>query len=94
MEMTHCSSIDDWVKKLKAFPLWAILSGFSPDDVPGVGTFYDFLKRLWLADSPYLSKKVRKPKRKPKKGKKRPAAERDRQGPGRPPARRTGPPAV
>lgn len=65
MEMNHCNSVDDWVKELKTFPLWAILSGFSPDNVPGVGTFYDFMKRLWLADSPHLSKKVRKPKRKP-----------------------------
>jgi len=71
MEMTRCNSIDDWVKELKAFPFWAIFSGFSPGNVPGVGTFYDFMKRLWLADSPYLSKKVRKRKRKPKKGKKK-----------------------
>jgi len=31
MEMTRCNSIDDWVKELKAFPFWAIFSGFSPD---------------------------------------------------------------
>ena len=71
MEMTHCNSVDDWVKELKAFPLQAIFSGFPPDNVPGVGTFYDFIRRLWLASSPHLSKKVRKRKRKPKKGKKK-----------------------
>lgn len=71
MEMSRCPSIDDWVKNLNALPIWAILSGFDPDDVPGVGTFYDFFRRLWLADSPHLSRKVRKPRRKPKKGKKK-----------------------
>jgi len=29
------------------------------------------MKRLWLADTPYLSNKVRKCRRKPKKGKKK-----------------------
>jgi hypothetical protein len=71
MELVHERSIDTWVKRMKAFPIWAILSGFVPDDVPGVGTFYDFLKRLWLASSAHLSSKVRKPRRKPKKGKKK-----------------------
>ena len=71
MELTHVESVDDWVKTLKATPLWAIYSGFTPDDIPGVGTFYDFMGRLWLAESPHLSSKTRKPKRKPKKGKKK-----------------------
>ncbi|MFZ5755091.1 MAG: hypothetical protein ACOY3J_12750 [Bacillota bacterium] len=71
MELIHERSIDSWVKRIKSFPLWAILSGFAPDDTPGVGTFYDFLKRLWLAASTHLSSKVRKPRRKPKKGKKK-----------------------
>lgn len=71
MELTQERTIDDWVNNLKAFPIWAILSGFHPNDVPGVGTFYDFLKRLWLATSAYISSKVRKPRRKPKKGKKK-----------------------
>ncbi|MFQ5641950.1 MAG: transposase [bacterium] len=43
-------SITEWVKTLKAMPLFAILSGFDPDDVPGIGTFYDFLHRLWLCE--------------------------------------------
>ncbi len=71
MELTHAKSVDNWVKTMRAHPIWAIYSGFSPDDVPGVGTFYDFQNRLWLADAPHLSSKVRKPKRKPKKGKKK-----------------------
>lgn len=71
MELTHSNSIDDWVKSMRAYPIWAIYSGFSPDDFPGVGTFYDFQNRLWLADVPHLSSKVRKPRRKPKKGRKK-----------------------
>ena len=71
MELTHAKSVDDWVKTMRAHPIWAIYSGFSPDNVPGVGTFYDFQNRLWLAEAPHLSSKIRKPKRKPKKGKKK-----------------------
>src|SRR5690625_2181794 len=48
-------------------------SGFEPNDVPVVGTFYDFFERLWGSDvknatNKCKSKKQRK--RKPKKGKK------------------------
>ena len=71
MELTHAKSVDDWVKALKAIPLWAIYSGFVPDDIPGVGTFYNFMNRLWLADSPHRSSKIRRPRRKPKKGRKK-----------------------
>lgn len=71
MELTQVQSVDDWVAQLKAFPIWAILSGFDPSDVPGVGTFYDFFKRLWLGAAAHLSLKVRKPRHKPRKGKKK-----------------------
>jgi hypothetical protein len=56
----------------EGFPLWAILSGFDPGNVPGVGTFYDFMKRPWLADVPNRLNKVRRyRRRKPKKGKRK-----------------------
>ena len=72
MESLHERSIDSWVNKMRYAPIFAILSGFSPDDVPGVGTFYDFINRLWLSSSSHLARKVRKPRqRKPKKGKKK-----------------------
>ncbi|TES50091.1 DDE transposase [Halalkalibacterium halodurans] len=65
------TSVDQWVFTLKTTPIWAILSGFTPDNVPGVGTFYDFFNRLWLAPSPHLSnRKKRKLKKAKKKGKK------------------------
>ncbi len=71
MELTHPKSVDELVKTMRAFPLWAIYSGFTTDSIPGVGTFYDFMNRLWLADSPHLSPKLRKPRRKPLRGKKK-----------------------
>ena len=50
---------------------YAILSGFEPGDLPGVGTFYGFFKRLWAASGNNLKpQKMTKRKRKPKKGKK------------------------
>jgi hypothetical protein len=62
--------ITKWVDELYRVPLYAILSGFEPGDIPGVGTFYDFLSRFWAADENNLKPK-KKPKRsKPKKGKK------------------------
>ncbi len=36
---------------MRSNSLHAVLCGFDPDDVPGVGTFYDFLKRT--LDGPY-----------------------------------------
>jgi len=58
-------SITKWVKKLKTDNVLAIICGFDPDDVPGIGTFYDFLNRFWI-DSNKPSK-VKTPIGKPKK---------------------------
>lgn len=46
---------------LKENHLHAIISGFSVGDTPGVGTFYDFHKRLWLSDNKNLSAAVHPP---------------------------------
>lgn len=54
---------------LKENHLHAIISGFSVGDTPGVGTFYDFHKRLWLSDEKNLSDAVHPPKQKPRKPK-------------------------
>jgi len=64
--------ITAWVDELYRVPLYAILSGFVPGDVPGVSTFYDFFDRLWATSGDNFKprKKKRKRKRKPKKGKK------------------------
>ncbi len=41
-------SINKWTKDLKASRVLQVLAGFDPDeaDLPGVGTFYDYLHRL------------------------------------------------
>jgi hypothetical protein len=45
------SSITEWIKQVRSVPLLAILAGFDPDDTPGVGTCYDFMRRI--IDGPY-----------------------------------------
>lgn len=63
--------ITEWVNELHRVPLYAILSGFDPGDIPGVGTFYDFFTRLWNNDCPNEKSKLKqKIKRKKKKNKK------------------------
>lgn len=49
------ASLTEWAAQLKINPLYAILSGFEFGDTPGVGTFYDFLDRLWDSDDDNLS---------------------------------------
>ena len=44
------TSITDWASRLKECPLYAIISGFYPDDVPGIGTFYDFFRHIWNSE--------------------------------------------
>src|SRR5690625_1016966 len=74
MHNQNITSVDKWVFTLKSNPLLAILSGFTPGNVPGVGTFYDFFNRLWLAPTPHFSKnkkrKLKKPRTKGKKNQK------------------------
>ena len=64
------TSITQWCRMLRETPLYAILSGFSFGDTPGVGTFYDFFSRIWKGDSNHLSPNDRFPKCKVPKGKK------------------------
>ena len=66
------TSITVWCRMLKETPLYAILSGFSFGDTPGVGTFYDFFSRIWQDGSNNLSPKDRFPKmKKTPRGKKK-----------------------
>src|SRR6266851_5194507 len=59
MVMAGVQSFTDWVALMREQPFYAALSGFSPDQVPGVGTFYDFLNRL-LSGPP---RPLRRPRR-------------------------------
>ena len=77
----HCLSIDSWVDTLAHDDLLAILIGCSPDSLPPLGSYYDFINRLWLMN-PALEKfgrndtfpcgKNKKPSLKPGRGKKLP----------------------
>ena len=49
------TSLTEWAAQLKMNPLYAILSGFEVGNTPGVGTFYDFLNRLWDSDDGCIS---------------------------------------
>ena len=40
------TSFDEWVALMRDDPFYALISGFDPTDVPGVGTFYNFQDRL------------------------------------------------
>ena len=52
---------------LKENYLHAIISGFYVGDTPGVGTFYDFHRRLWLSSDKNLTNALHPPKIKPQK---------------------------
>ena len=52
------TSLTEWAAQLKINPLYAILSGFEVGDTPGVGTFYDFIDRLWDSDDNNLTSHV------------------------------------
>jgi len=49
------SSIPKWIAFLKAHPILCYAVGVSPNNVPGVGSHYDFIDRLWL-ENPELLK--------------------------------------
>jgi len=72
--LTHPTmGVTEWVDMLYKVPLYAILSGFKPGDVPGIGTFYDFFAYLWDSEKKNVTHKKKNKKsrnRKPKKGKK------------------------
>jgi CRISPR/Cas system-associated protein Cas10 (large subunit of type III CRISPR-Cas system) len=65
--MTHLKihSITKWVRKLKNDKVLSIICGFDLDDIPGIGTFYDFLNRFWLSNNE--PSKIMFPHKKPKK---------------------------
>ncbi len=51
MTMLKITSITKWVALTRSVAFYAVLAGFEPDDTPGVGTYYDFMKRI--IDGPY-----------------------------------------
>lgn len=65
------TSLTSWASCLKQNYLYAILSGFVVGDTPGTGTFYDFMRRLWLSEKSNITDPVHAPKEKPQKPKKK-----------------------
>lgn len=63
------TSYTQFASDLKENHLHAIISGFNVGDTPGIGTFYDFHKRLWLSHDKNLSVPAHPPKLKPQKPK-------------------------
>jgi hypothetical protein len=51
MTLFKVASITQWIKQVRSVPFLAVLAGFAPDDVPGIGTCYDFMRRI--IDGPY-----------------------------------------
>lgn len=75
------TGITAWVEKLSSDSLLAFLISCTPDSLPPLGSYYDFIDRLWLQDKQFQksgrkdlfpANKNRKPANKPGKGKKFP----------------------
>ncbi len=54
MTLLRISGITQWVGETKYTALYAILCGFEPEDVPGVGTYYGFKNRI--VDGPFRTR--------------------------------------
>ena len=72
MMLCGYTSITRWVELMRQQPYYAIISGFDPADVPGIGTFYDFMDRL-------LSLKFNKTKHLIRRKRKRKQTKKDKQ---------------
>lgn len=55
--------------KCNRVPLYAVLNGFEPGDIPSVGTFYDFFRRLWGQEKNNIKPKIQQKRKKRKKKK-------------------------
>lgn len=51
----NATSLTALATQLKINPLYATLSGFKTGNTLGVGTFYDFINRLWDSNDNHLS---------------------------------------
>ena len=59
MVLLGVTFIDEWVAFLRSFPSLAIISGFTPGDTPGVGSFYNFFDRLYVMEKSASKAKTR-----------------------------------
>ena len=77
MLLCGITSIDTWVAQMRADPFYAIISGFAPTQVPGVGTFYEFIDRLLGLDA-HRIKHLYRPKPRQRRAKKDKQASKDK----------------
>lgn len=73
--------LTNWIAELASDDLLAILIGCAPDSLPPLGSYFDFINRLWLQNPSsqksgrkdlFPENKNKKPSSKPGKGKKLP----------------------
>lgn len=64
-------SVTKWVDQMRTVPAYAILSGFTFGDTPGVGTFADFFTRIWQYNERNFSQNEHPPKARVTKPKKK-----------------------
>ena len=67
MVFLRVTSFTVWVEQTRKHSLYARICGFAPEKTPSVGTYYNFVKRLWASDKPNLRDHVRPKKDRPKK---------------------------
>ena len=77
MMLCGITSITEWVKMMRDQAFYAIISGFDPEHVPGIGTFYDFIDRLLGLDARKV-KHLLKPKHRRKQARKEKKANKDK----------------
>ena len=67
MIFLRVTSFTVWAAQLKTHPVYARICGFDPGKTPEVGTFYNFITRLWAGDKANLRDHVRPKKDRPPK---------------------------
>lgn len=63
MTLAGETSLPKWRERIRAEPVLAIASGFPPEAIPGVATFYDFYHRFWLGEIGPAVRRVFKPRK-------------------------------
>lgn len=63
-------SLDAWVMRLRSDDLLAVICGFTPGQIPAVGTFYAFQDRFWSGRRPRRIRRRPGKRTRPAKGKK------------------------
>ena len=57
------SGLSAWVKRLKSDPVLAALVGCTADSLPPLGSYFDFMDRLWLKTAKSRKSRAKKARR-------------------------------